>query len=294
MMTRRMERLKPRHHSVGPGGGTVGRETAPRSGGWLRRRGRLPRLTRAGGAGTLLVMDSPTPASRPVLPIASIVAGGIAALLALALLVSGGALVWASSAKTDDGGWWSTDSHRLSTATRAMTTQRLDAGTDAPRWLFDSGHLAQIHVSAISHEPLFVGVGPTRKVERYLAGVGRAELADLDLDPFRATFVRRPGPRMELAAPSSQRFWAASSSGSGRRMVTWPVRRGHWSIVVMNADASPGVSVALSAGARVPFVHDLGLGLLIAGGVAGLGAGGLVALGGTRLRRRIEPKLVYA
>ena len=240
-------------------------------------------------------MSSAAPAPRPVLPIASIVAGAIAALLAAALLAGGGLLLWASTAKTDEGGWWSTDAHRLATGTRALTTQRLDVGTDAPDWVFDSGHLAQVRISAIGHRPVFVGIAPTRRVDRYLAGIGRAELTDLDLDPFRATFVRRPGPRMALAAPGSQRFWAASSSGAGRRMVTWPVRRGDWTVVVMNADASPGVSVALSAGARVPFVHDLGVGLLVGGGVAGLGAAALIGAGAARLRRRIEPApLAYA
>jgi hypothetical protein len=240
-------------------------------------------------------MSSSAAEPRPVLPILSIVAGAIAALLAAALLAGGGVLLWASTAKTDDGGWWSTGTHRLSTGTRALTTQRLDVGTDAPDWMFDSGRLAQARISAIGHQPVFVGVGPTRQVDRYLAGIGRAELTDLDLDPFRATFVRRPGPRMDLAAPGGQRFWAASSSGAGRRTVTWPVRRGNWTVVVMNADASPGVSVAMSAGARVPFVHDLGIGLLVAGGVAGLGAAALIGGGAARLRRRAEPpQLAYA
>ena len=39
----------------------------------------------------------------------------------------------------------------------------------------------------------------------------------------------------------------------------------------MNADASPGVSVRLSASAKVPLVHDIAVGLLIAGGVIGTG-----------------------
>ena len=234
-------------------------------------------------------MDSTTPSTHRALPVAGIVTGGIVAVIALLLLLAGGGLLWASTANTDDNGWWTSGEHRYATSTRALTTQKLDIGADAPRWMFGSHHVADVRVRATSTSagtPVFVGVGPTRKVRAYLGQAARVELTDLDFDPFRADFTRRAGDNSALARPASQGFWAASSTGTGRRSIDWPIRRGSWSVVVMNADASPGVSVRLSASAKVPLVHDIAVGLLIAGGVIGTGAGILLVLGGTGLSRR--------
>lgn len=235
-------------------------------------------------------MESTTPSTHRALPVAGIVTGGIVALIALVLLLAGGGLLWASTAKTDDNGWWSSGEHRYATSTRAITSQKLDIGADAPRWMFGSHHVADVRVRATSTSsatPVFVGVGPTRKVEAYLGQAARVQVTDLDFDPFRADFTRRAGDNdSALERPSAQRFWAASSSGTGRRSVDWPIRRGSWSVVVMNADASPGVSVRLSASAKVPLVHDVAIGLLIAGGLIGTGAAILLALSSTGLRRR--------
>ncbi|HEX4692844.1 MAG TPA: hypothetical protein VH276_19245 [Solirubrobacteraceae bacterium] len=234
-------------------------------------------------------MDSTTPSTHRALPVAGIVTGGIVALIALVLLLAGAGLLWASTANTDGNGWWTSGEHRYATSTRALTTQKLDIGADAPRWMFGSDHVGDVRVRATptsTATPVFVGVGPTRKVQAYLGQAARVELTDLDFDPFRADFTRREGDNSELARPASQGFWAASSTGTGRRSVDWQIRRGSWSVVVMNANASPGVSVRLSASAKVPLVHDVAVGLLIAGGVIGTGAGILLALGSTGLRRR--------
>ncbi len=38
--------------------------------------------------------------------------------------------------------------------------------------------------------------------------------------------------------PTAQHFWAVSASGVGQQTVTWEVREGDWSVVLMNADGS--------------------------------------------------------
>ena len=68
-----------------------------------------------------------------------------------------------------------------------------------------------------------------------------------------------PGP------PGEQTFWAASASGSGEQTATWEAEAGEWTIVLMNADASQGVSADLSAGAEANFLLWLAIGLLLAG-----------------------------
>ena len=41
-------------------------------------------------------------------------------------------------------------------------------------------------------------------------------------------------------------------SGAGAQELTWTPREGDWSVVVMNADATSGVDVAVKAGAELP------------------------------------------
>jgi hypothetical protein len=73
--------------------------------------------------------------------------------------------------------------------------------------------------------------------------------------------------------PARQSFWVAHTSGSGEQSLTWPVRRGDWTFVVMNADGSPRVDADVAVGASLPGLDRLvtvlltlsGLGLLISG-----------------------------
>ena len=92
----------------------------------------------------------------------------------------------------------------------------------------------------------------------YLAGVEHATLVDLaDSDPvYRTTDGSAPSTAPE------QVDWVAQSSGSGRQQITWPVENGDWTVVVMNADASPDVAVEAAAGAEVPAMRWL-IGILL-------------------------------
>jgi hypothetical protein len=72
--------------------------------------------------------------------------------------------------------------------------------------------------------------------------------------------------------------------------VRWNVREGDWSVVVMNEDGSPGVAAAVSAGARVPYIAELGYGTLGLG-LAFIIATAALTLYGTRPipRRSLAP-----
>ena len=71
-----------------------------------------------------------------------------------------------------------------------------------------------------------------------------------------------PPPRPR---PAAQSFWAASATGSGSQALTWKTKSGEWSIVVMNADGSPGVSADVSAGAKIPWALWAGIGVAVFG-----------------------------
>jgi len=76
-----------------------------------------------------------------------------------------------------------------------------------------------------------------------------------------------------IRAPGSRRrrpprwAWAARAQGTGTLTLTWAVRDGGWTVVVMNADARPGLSVRAEAGLSalaLPWLAGelLGVGLL--------------------------------
>ncbi len=198
-----------------------------------------------------------------------IVAGSLSALLAVVLLLAGGGLLWAVDSHTDDAGYFTTSTHQYKTPTRALATQDLDVG-DA---VFGSHRLADLKVRPDGD--VFIGVGDRDKVDAYLAGVSHDEVSDVDFDPFKLDYRRREGDRTP-AAPASQDFWVASATGG--KPLSWPVHKGHWSVVVMNADASPGVDVGARVEVKVPFLHKLAIGLLLGGGALALLGGGLLTL----------------
>ena len=109
---------------------------------------------------------------------------------------------------------------------------------------------------------MFVGIGPAADVDRYLLGVERDVVTDFDRrDP---TYSRRAGGA-PAAPPGSQTFWAASATGSGEQTLDWKPEDGDWRAVVMNADATRGVSADMSIGAELDAVLWIGIGMLAAG-----------------------------
>lgn len=106
----------------------------------------------------------------------------------------------------------------------------------------------------------------------------------MSYSPFHATYGTDRGAAPS-GRPADQRIWTASATGSGRQTLTWDVKHGSWSVVVMNADASRAVDVRVRAGADVPILPAIGWGALGGGLVLLVLAGGLVWVGVRQERR---------
>ncbi len=214
--------------------------------------------------------------------IAALLAGSLVGVLALGLIIAGGVLLWGNGQK-DDAGYVSTGSERLHTSTYAIASDDLDLDLDAPGWLVDRDRFGRIRLEATSQaaKPVFVGIAPTRDVAAYLAGTAHASVADIDSPLLGGVDVglRAHDGTRRPTAPTEQGFWAASAHGSGTQSMTWEVRDGDWSVVVMNADGSSGVDAAVSAGADVPFLASAAWIALGSGLVLLAMAGGLLVLG---------------
>jgi hypothetical protein len=215
-----------------------------------------------------------------------IVLGGIGVLFGLALLAGGGFLLWADRTQREDG-YLTTPTERFATSTYGLTRTRLEIDTEGPGWLLNDNSFGKVRIRGESPgaKMLFVGIGPEAAVASYLGSVAHASVQDIDFDPFRVKYLSVAGGAPQ-APPTEQRFWAVSASGVGTQTVTWKVREGDWSVVLMNADGSRGVVADIDVGAKLSFLLWVAIGLLL-GGV--LVVGGSTALIVLAARKRLPP-----
>jgi len=214
--------------------------------------------------------------------IALVVVGTIAGLLALGLLVGGCALVAVDQTQRDDNGFLMSPTQDFSTPTYAIVSESADVDTEGGEWALDT-FLGTVRIRSESDRQVFVGIGPADEVTRYLGGVERDVVDDLDSsgDPeySRRSGVAPTGP------PGDETFWVASTEGAGERTLEWEPEDGDWQAVVMNEDASRGVSAELSIGAELDSILWIGIGLLLAGAL--FAAGSALAITAATRRRRL-------
>jgi hypothetical protein len=167
--------------------------------------------------------------------IIALAAGPVLLLISLALIAGGAILVWADTEQVHSG-YVTTTTATYSTRGYALAS---DAITRHSQGLFVDEVRIRI-TSSDPSRPLFAGIAATGDVERYLNGVSYTTVAGHDVADHPGTGVP--------AAPAVALPWAARAQGSGNLTLTWAVRDGDWTVVVMNADARPGLSVRAEAG----------------------------------------------
>jgi hypothetical protein len=189
-------------------------------------------------------------------------------LTASGLLAGGAGALWADQAGRQ-GGFVTSASTTYTTAGHALVTGAVripDTGLNQlGRDLIGK---VRIRVTATDPtRPVFVGIAPDSAVSAYLAGTQYTTVRDIGAAGAEVTTEGTAVP----AAPASQSFWAVRSTGLGTQSVTWPAAAGSWEVVVMNADASGGLTVAADAGATVPVLPWIEGGLLAGGTLALIG-----------------------
>jgi hypothetical protein len=218
--------------------------------------------------------------------ITSLVIGVLLALVSLGLLGGGGTALWADTTQRDAAGYLTTGVHEFSASGSALATERIDLGSAGIGWLYSPALLGtvRIRVTPVHTGPaLFVGIGPSADVDRYLAGVSHTVITDFPADQVQATGGGAPG-----SAPGTQDFWVASVTGPGPQTLSWHPASGIWTVVVMNTDGRPGIHVTADLGARYPDLLWIAVGLLAAGAVFGAG-GALLIVGAIRGGRAGRP-----
>ncbi len=224
-----------------------------------------------------------------------VVVGGVITLLSLAPLVGGGFLIWADATQKDSDGFFATPDGRFETTSYAITSDEIDLGADPTReeTSVDLGDFVTLRLEAESttESPVFVGIGPEPDVSRYLSDVEHATIDDLSFDPFAVSYRYESGGS-PTGEPGNEDFWVATAEGSGRQTLEWEPESGNWSVVIMNADAEPGVSVDAALAAKSPWVFRVGVGLAIGGTVGLLVGAAMLVVGVVGLARGAHFDLV--
>jgi hypothetical protein len=207
--------------------------------------------------------------------------GSLLVVVGLALAIGGGVITWADRTQRDADGFLMSPAVHFTTNTYALVSDSYEIRLEGPDWLYTRDLLGSVRIRSESARPVFVGIALASDVSGYLGGVEHAVVTDLAEHPREYT-LHSGGP--PSAAPATERFWAASSQGSGLQTMTWDVREGSWQVVVMNADGSRGIAVDLAIGARLSGLLWLGIGLL-SGAALLLAVGGVLIYFGARTRR---------
>jgi hypothetical protein len=219
---------------------------------------------------------------------AILLAFGILISFAGGAVLTAGILASAANQLRDADGYFVTPSETFATDTYALTSPSIDRLTvdrgirDVP---FD---VATLRLRATADgKDVFVGVGSQADIDRFLGNVARTEIRELGYFPFEVEYRDLPG-EAATALPADQDFWAASASGGGTQTLEWALTPGQWGIVVMNADASAGVTVGLEAGVRSDLFAPAAVTLLAVGAALLLIGLPLLVLGAVMLGRGVS------
>jgi hypothetical protein len=191
--------------------------------------------------------------------IIALAAGSVLLLFSLALIAGGGTLVWADQEQVHSG-YMTTSTATYSTRGYALASDSIDLHGLG---LFVDKVRIRI-TSSDPSRPLFAGIAGTGDVERYLGDVSYTTVHGHDVTDHPDTGVP--------AAPAAALPWAARVQGTGTRTLTWAASDGNWMMLVMNQDASPGVTVRADVEVSLPALPWLAGELLAAGVLLGLAA----------------------
>ncbi len=230
-------------------------------------------------------------------------AGGIAAVLIGSLLVLGGlgsaaggaAIFIAAGATRADDASFTTPTEQFSSSGYAIEFGAAEFDRADSGWAADADWLGEVRAtaqSASSDVPVFVGIARVPDLSTYLGAVQTHRVTDFSVFPFRANYSVHAGSA-PVTLPADQNFWVAQASGFGPQTLTWDPQPGRWMLVVMNADASSGVTVDVSVGADLPVLIPVAWALVIGGGALLMIGAALIVAGSLSGRQRGTPSPPY-
>lgn len=211
--------------------------------------------------------DGPPRAGWTTGRVVSAVIGAVLAVCALGALSAGGAAAWADATQRH-GGYVHLGTASYTTAGHALASDTIKVHGGLG-WLAPLIGQIRIRVTGTGR-PVgeFAGVAPANAANRYLSGVSYTTVTSYD---GQSLGISHPGSRVPLP-PQSTPIWAARASGAPSATLRWTVREGDWTVIVMNADGSAGVTADVDIAASLPALGWLATEFLAGGTVLALAA----------------------
>jgi hypothetical protein len=212
--------------------------------------------------------DRPGAAGWTTGRIVSTVIGVLLAVCALGVLSAGGAAAWVDATQRH-AGYVHLDTASYTTNGHALASDKIKVHGGLG-WLAPLIGQVRVRVTGTGRRAggEFAGVASAKAASRYLSGVSYTTVTSYDGQPLG---IGHPGsrvPRPPLSAP----IWAAKASGAPSATLRWTVREGDWTVIVMNADGSAGVTVRADLAASLPALGWLATEFLAGGTVLALAA----------------------
>jgi hypothetical protein len=209
--------------------------------------------------------DQPPPTHWSAGRVVAVVAGSLLFLMSCGLLTGGFAALVADQGLRDDAGFVTSDTETFSTRTYAVTSENLDLHLDDGAGWVPETLLGDTRITATGTDgEIFLALGPSAEVGDYLADVSHSVfIGEEDGDPD----YRTVNGTTEPAPPADAEVWTVQAEGAGEQTITWEPDAGDWTIVLMNADGTTGVSADVTVGAELPALGAVAASLLVAGGM---------------------------
>ena len=199
----------------------------------------------------------------------AVILGVFLIFTSIGLLVGGVALVVVNEALADEEGYISSPAYTITnTESVAVVLQTTDLDFRNPKesftFSFNPGDFVKIRIRATG---MFVGIGSGASVSTYLSGVKYLAITEIDFDSIETTLVNSAATaNLSTNPPLNALSWYAS----GINEVIWEptlaqLQDQSISVVIMNANGSPGITTDVSAGAQIPILTGIGVGLLLFG-----------------------------
>jgi hypothetical protein len=206
-----------------------------------------------------------------------IVVGALTASAAIALII-----LFGTAGRLDSG------SHQVASSASAIVTD-ISKIQDTNEVVAVTGWpVVAASASGGNTSGVFIGIGRSRDVERFLAGVAFDRVTDIEFRPFELDLSRVPGST-ESTPPGAETFWVASSKSTTDAQLSWRIADGDYRMVIMNADGAPGVITAARVQLLLPNAFPLSLAVLGVGLVVTSAGIVIAVLATTRGRRRPVP-----
>ena len=187
----------------------------------------------------------------------AIALGAIGALVGVVLIFSG---MGPMGEYRDPDGYYMSDPFIVERPSRAVVSDDIDllrgryetlAEGSVVLGFADEPDDVRVQGIAPGSNALFLGIAPAAAADDYLDGVAHDAITDWNADLAAINEVEYT-PHQGAAIPSPpgmEAFWETSVAGPGPQTLDWAIESGDWTLVVMNDDASAGITAELAFGA---------------------------------------------